>query len=220
MSHGLLEFAKRLQRDEAEVDMGEPARLEQDPVCGMMVDQWALQALHRGVGYAFCSQQCRERFVSAPGLYVGRKPLAPKQQGMVVMKRRRIVLAAPLTQAQFTGLNGALLSMMGVTAVRSGEQMVDSARDPQHTESESGMNDRIEVLEITYDLLQATALQLECKIVERNATLSNAWGEKLQRDFIHYLEQCELEDLAIRPPAQAGREVRTRHVACSFERTV
>ncbi len=201
--------------------MGEPVRLEPDPVCGMMVDQWAFQVLHRGVGYAFCSQQCRERFDSAPGLYVGRHSLlAPKQKGMEVIKRRRIVLGEPLTQAQFTELNDALLSMMGVTALRSVEPMVDSGRDLQHTESESRMTSRIEVLEITYDLLQATALQLERKIVERNATLSNGWGEKLQRDYIHYLEQCELEDLAIRPAAQAGCDVRTRHVAFSFQRRV
>ena len=200
--------------------MGESVRLERDPVCAMMVDEGALQVLHRGVGYAFCSQQCRERFVSAPGLYVGRKLLAPKQKGMEMIKCRRMVLGVPLTHAQFVELNDALLSMMGVTAVRSAEPMADSGLDLRRTKSESRMAGRIEALEITYDLLQATALQLERKIVERSATLSNGWGQKLQRDCIHYLEQCELEDLAIRPAAQAGRDPRARRVAFSFQRTV
>lgn len=200
--------------------MGESVRLERDPVCAMMVDEWALQVLHHGVGYAFCSQQCRERFDAAPGLYVGRHSLlAPKQKGMEVIKRRRMVLGEPLTQAQFVELNDALLSMMGVMTVRSVERLVDVGRNLQQSEGESRMTGRIEVLEITYDLLQATALQLERKIVERNATLSNGWGEKLQRDFIHYLEQCELDDLAIRPTARAGCGGRARHVAFGFQRT-
>ena len=126
--------------------MGESVRLERDPVCAMMVDEGALQVLHRGVGYAFCSQQCRERFVSAPGLYVGRKLLAPKQKGMEMIKCRRMVLGVPLTQAQFVELNDALLSMMGVTAVRSAEPMADSGLDLRRTKSESRMAGRIQAL--------------------------------------------------------------------------
>lgn len=199
--------------------MAESVRLERDPVCGMMVDEWAHQVVHRGVGYAFCSLQCHERFSSAPSLYVGRRSLlAPKQKGMEVIKRRRIALGAPLTLAQFVELKDALLSMMGVMTVRSVERMVGKGRDLQQSEIDSRMTHRIEQLEITYDLLQATALQLERKIAERNAALSNGWGEKLQRDFIHYLEQCELDDLAIRPAAQAGGDGRTRHVAFGFQR--
>lgn len=221
ISPDAMEFAEWRRQNALEIDMGESGRLEPDPVCGMMVDEWALQLVHHGVGYAFCSPQCRERFDAAPGLYVGRHSLlAPKQKGMEVIKRRRMLLGKPLTQAQFVELNDALLSMMGVTAVRSVEPMADSGPDLQRTEGESRMAGRIEVLEITYDLLQATALQLERKIVERNATLSNRWGQKLLRDCIHYFEHCELEDLAIRPAAQVECEPRTRHAASSFQRTV
>lgn len=198
--------------------MDESVRLERDPVCGMMVDEWAHQVVHRGVGYAFCSLQCRERFVSAPGLYVGRTLLAPKQKGMELIKRRRMEFGVPLTQAQFVELNDALLSMMGVMTLRSVEVMVDAGCDLQRSGSETGMTVSIKAAEVSYDLLQATALQLERKIVTLNATLSNEWGEKLQRDFIHYLEQCELDDLAIRPGAQAKRDGRTRHAAYSFQR--
>ena len=188
--------------------MNEPGRLERDPVCGMMVGEWERQVVYRGVGYAFCSQQCRERFSSGPGLYVGRHSVwAPKQKGMEVVKRRRMVLAVPLTQARFDGLKGTLLSMMGVIEVRSLARMVDRDCNLQGAESGIQMTIRINALEITYDLLQATAKQLECKIVEQNATLSDRWGDQLLRDFVHYQEMCELDDLQIRD-AKLVRQIR------------
>jgi len=184
--------------------MDEAVRLERDPVCGMMVGERERQVVYRGVGYAFCSQQCRERFISAPRLYVGRRGLlAPKQKGVEVIKRRCMVPASPLTQAQFTELRAALLSMMGVIAVRPVERMVDGRREPWRVEGETPVPPCIEAAEVSYDLLQATAEQLDRKIVELNATLSNGWGEKLQRDFIHYLEQCELEDLVMHATGQS-----------------
>ena len=198
--------------------MDESGRLERDPVCGMMVDERALQVLHRGVGYAFCSHQCHERFSAAPGLYVGRHSLlAPKQKGVEVIKRRRMALALPLTQARFVELQGALLSMMGVTAVRSVERRGDGRDERQPMERGTRAILRIDAVEISYDLLQATAAQLEQKMAELNATLSNGWGEKLQRDFIHYLEKCELDDLEIHAPALAGLDHRTRRTASGFE---
>jgi len=183
--------------------MDEAVRLERDPVCGMMVDEWERQVVYRGVGYPFCSEQCRERFISAPLLYVGRHGLlAPKQKGVEVIKRRCMVPASPLTQAQFVELQTALLSMMGVIAVRAVERVVDGRREPWRVEGETPLPRCIEAAEVSYDLLQATAVQIDRKIVELNATLSNGWGEKLQRDFIHYLEQCELEDLAMHAAGQ------------------
>jgi len=199
ISHDAMELARWQPQDELEVDMDEPGRMERDPVCGMMVGEWEHQVVHRGVGYAFCSQQCRERFSSGPGLYVGRRRvLAPKQKGMEVIKRRRMRLGVPLTQARLVELQDTLLSMMGVIAVRPVERMHDAGCNAQPVQSGTRMTDRIELVEITYDLLQATALQLEHKIAQLDATLSNGWGEKLQRDFIHYLEKCELDDLEIR----------------------
>lgn len=101
ISHDAMQVARWQPQDELEVDMDVPGRMERDPVCGMMVGEWEHPFVHRGVGYAFCSQQCRERFSSGPGLYVGRRRLlAPKQQGMEVIKRRRMRLGVPLTQAR------------------------------------------------------------------------------------------------------------------------
>ncbi len=180
-------------------------RLEKDPVCGMMVGEWENQFVYRGIGYAFCSQQCRERFISAPELYVGRRGLlAPKQNGMEVIKRKRMPLSLPLTQAEFFELRGALLSMMGVIAVHPVQRMTEGRLGAQRAESRSSTTMRIEAVAITYDLFQATAEQLERKCAELNVAPSNRWGEKLLRDFIHYMEKCELEDLQSRAAVLAG----------------
>jgi uncharacterized protein len=43
-----------------------------DPVCGMKVDRSkALQAVHRGRTYFFCSEHCRSQFEAAPDSYAG-----------------------------------------------------------------------------------------------------------------------------------------------------
>lgn len=176
--------------------MNELGGKEKDPVCGMLVDPLRYQVLFRGVGYAFCSQQCRERFTAGPGLYVGRRrSLSPKQKGMELIKRRRMALGLPLTEAQFDSLRIALLAMMGVTAVRSVDSAADRTRDSREPEAAARTAALIETVEITYDLLQATAAQLERRMAELNAPPSDGWGRRLERDFIHYLEICELDDL-------------------------
>lgn len=194
-------------------------RLEKDPVCEMMVDEWENQFVYRGIGYAFCSQQCRERFISAPELYVGRRGLlAPKQKGMEVVKRKHMPLSVPLAQVDFFELKGALLSMMGVMAVHSVSPMAEGKPGAPGFENRRSATLHIEALLITYDLLQATAAQLERKCAEFNVVASNRWGEKLLRDFIHYLEKCELEELRNRPVVPAGEAERTRRTASVFQR--
>lgn len=41
------------------------------PVCGMEVHRHQLELEYRGMHFAFCSEQCRERFETDPHLYVG-----------------------------------------------------------------------------------------------------------------------------------------------------
>lgn len=201
--------------------MDESGRFEQDPVCGMMVNESENQLLYRGVGYAFCSQQCRERFASAPGLYVGHHGmLAPKQKGIALIKRRVIELGVALPRARFAELKAALLSMMGVIAVRPVTGGSHERRELQWIRSQPLVSNDVEGAEIRYDLLQATAIQLERRIVELDATLSNRWGERLRRDFIHYLEQCELDDLVIRHTDPARADARPNHtVSALYART-
>jgi hypothetical protein len=88
----------------------------------------------------------------------------------------------------------------------------------QRVESRNPMTTHIEAVAITYDLLQATAEQLERKCAELNVVPSNRWGEKLQRDFIHYLEKCELEDIQSRAAVLAGGGDRSRRTASGLQR--
>jgi len=148
-----------------------------DPVCGMDVDPAQLETVYEGIHYAFCSEQCRQRFIANPHLYIGVPgEKAPKQKGMELFKRRRFQLDAPLAPQEAAVLTEALGAMMGVKAVDiQGDNMVT----------------------ITYDLLQATADQLEAKMAEAGAKLGEGWAERLRRDFVHYIEECEVGNLEV-----------------------
>lgn len=150
-----------------------------DPVCGMSVPPTQLETIFEGIHYAFCSEQCRERFVANPHLYIGMPgEKAPKQKGVELFKQRRFQLDAPLTSQDAAILAEALGAMMGVKAIEiQGDVTVT----------------------ITYDLLQTTASQLEAKMVEVGAQLGNGWSERLRRSFVHYIEECEVENLEVHP---------------------
>jgi len=58
-----------------------PPKTDLDPVCGKTVHtDKAKSVVHDGTVYYFCSNECRDRFETAPQLYVGQKPnREPKQ---------------------------------------------------------------------------------------------------------------------------------------------
>jgi YHS domain-containing protein/copper chaperone CopZ len=149
--------------------------LVKDPVCGMEVNPHRNEVVYLQIHYAFCSLQCMERFLADPHLYVGHPGhSAPKQQGMEVIKRRRLSLASPVPPDHVTALTEAVRAMMGVKSVTvSGDE-----------------------IEITYDLLQATAEQIEAKLAEAGARIGEEWPERLRLAFIHYTEECEIGNLA------------------------
>lgn len=150
--------------------------LIRDPLCGMQVepDHYTIEYLQ--MHYAFCFRQCQERFLENPHLYVG-LPVqkAPRQEGREVTKQRRLRLALPLSSAQEDEVAQALRDTMGIKAVTT-----------------SG--DRIEM---TYDLLQATAEQIESRLEEVGARLGEGWAERLRRAFVHYEEECEVDNLEV-----------------------
>lgn len=151
---------------------------ETDPVCGMQVDAEALQITYEGIKFAFCSEQCRQRFLANPHLYIGVPgEKAPKQKGAEVIKCRRFRLDRPLSGPDATLLKEGLEVMMGIKEVQVIEDTVA----------------------ITYDLLQATAEQIESRIGEIGLHLGADWTERLQRGFIHYFEECEVENLEVTP---------------------
>ncbi len=149
-----------------------------DPVCGMAVPPDQHARTFRGMHFAFCSEQCRERFLRSPGLYVGRPDWRPvKARGRRVTKRRRIRLEHPLASRQAEAVRSRLEAMMGVDAVLI----------------------RGDKVEIVYDLLQATADQIERALGEAGAELGRGWAERLRRAFVHYEEEVESENLGAPP---------------------
>lgn len=154
-----------------------------DPVCGAEVNAHQNETVYLGIHYAFCSQQCRDRFVAHPHLYVGlpgRK--APKQEGMEVLKRRRLHLDPALSSEQASLLSDALATMTGVKQVFAEGDKV----------------------EITYDLLQVTAEQIEARIAEICLCLGGDWLERLRLAFVHYQEECEAGNLEVQEPHVYG----------------
>ena len=133
-----------------------------DVVCDMMVALDRHATDFQGSTYAFCSAQCRERFVANPHLYIGLpgQP-APKQQGLPVLKRRRFVLDTALDDRAAAILHARISAMMGIEALT-----IDRAN-----------------IEVTYDLLQSTAAQIESALGEAGASLGEGWGEQLRRGF-------------------------------------
>lgn len=158
--------------------MGQGSEKVRDPVCQMLVapDQYAID--YQGMAFAFCSQQCKDRFLASPHLYVGVPgERAPKQAGQEVIKRRRLRLDQPLSASSAHKVTDQLLAMMGVYAV-----------DIDGNE-----------LTITYDLLQATAEQVEATLKQAGARLGAGWGERLRRAFVHYLEETEVASREVQP---------------------
>ncbi|MFH1820111.1 YHS domain-containing protein [Thiobacillus sp.] len=150
-----------------------------DPVCGMDVAPAQFETTYEGLHYAFCSEQCRQRFAANPHLYVGVPgEKAPGQKGVELFKRRRFQLDAPLDAPDAAVLTEALGAMMGVKTV----------------EIEDG-----NTVTLTYDLIQATAEQLEAKMAEVGAKLGAGWAERLRRGFVHYMEETEVGNLEVHP---------------------
>ena len=148
-----------------------------DPVCGMEVAPKQFETVYEGLHYAFCSAQCRQRFLANPHLYVGVPgEKAPAQAGVERLKRRRFRLDAPLAAQDAAILTEALGAMMGVKAIEI-----------------EGAN----TVTLTYDLIQATAEQIEAKMGEVGARLGAGWAARLRRGFVHYMEECEAGNLEV-----------------------
>lgn len=149
-------------------------RKVRDPVCGMLVELDQRVFEFQGLRFAFCSQQCRDRFESNPHIYIGQAGRsAAKQRGEVRIKTRTMKLHSPITDEFKLVLRDSLHEMMGVKHVRIEGNIV----------------------QITYDLLEATAEQIGQTIEESGNRLSQSLGTKLRHAFVHCLEEIELDAL-------------------------
>lgn len=132
---------------------------------------------HFGAEYSFCSHQCRENFLAHPRLYVGDH--APAREGRHIIKHRRFKLELPLGKNEAKIVEQALAAMMGLLEVRIRGAEVD----------------------VVYDLLVATAAQVEERFTQAGARLGQGWGERFRSGWLHYIEENELENLEAVPRA-------------------
>jgi len=137
-----------------------------------------LALVYQDMHFAFCSVQCQERFSANPHLYIGvPTQQAPRQRGTRILKRRGFDLEAPLSTEQARRLSDAVGAMMGI------RQVSIEGRE----------------IHISYDLLEATAEQIERTLVEAGAHLGDGWRERLQRALVHYTEEWETASLEVTP---------------------
>lgn len=148
--------------------------VDKDPVCGMVVDAHKIEIVYAGIHYAFCSNQCRERFEANPHLYIGHPGhKAPKQRGVQVVKQRRFKVEQSLTPLEAKLLIEDLHGMMGIREVHVDDMVID----------------------VTYDLMEATAEQIEERLAEAGLKLGGDWPERLRRGFVHFLEENEVSSM-------------------------
>jgi YHS domain-containing protein len=142
----------------------------------MQVPSGQLALVYQTMHFAFCSEQCRERFQATPHLYVGVPgEKAVKQEGQELLKHRCFRLERTLSTEQARIVVDALTAMMGVKQV-----VIDDTG-----------------IRINYDLLEATAEQIERTLVETGTRLGEGWTERLRRALVHYAEDCEAENLQV-----------------------
>ncbi len=145
-----------------------------DPVCQMQVDIGSHEYIFQGMSFSFCSRQCHERFKHNPHLYIGKpgKPAA-KQQGISVIRKRRLLLDSPVPQELEYQIYAVLDELMGIKKI-----------------SISG-----DSIEIIYDLLEVSTQQIETALEDKGKALSITWRNRLKNAFIHYIEDTELDNL-------------------------
>ena len=121
---------------------------------------------YAGSHYAFCSAQCKERFLANPHIYIGFPGhAAPAQRWKKVIKCRRFLLLAPLDRIQAEQVKRALLEMMGIYKI-----CIEGNK-----------------VEIQYDLIQVTTEQVAEKLALIGADLGGGWIDRLKLEFINNL---------------------------------
>ena len=122
------------------------------PVCGMNVGKHEHEITYQQMQFSFCSEQCKERFLAHPHLYIGYPDQpAPKQMGQVDLKRRHLTLHDPLSVEGAELVQELLNGLMGVKeAIASGNTIT-----------------------VTYDLLQESLKEMEQVLIEVGARLGD-----------------------------------------------
>ncbi|HEY5734729.1 MAG TPA: YHS domain-containing protein [Gammaproteobacteria bacterium] len=149
---------------------------KRDPVCEMIVPEMEFPVEYRGMHFAFCSKQCRERFLEMPHLYIGYVgQKAPKQEGIEVIKNRKLVLSHPLDLDHEQKITTAVDKMMGMKKIHIKGRLIH----------------------VKYDLLQATLKQIEKVIENEGAMFSDRWVDRVKRNVVHFFEANECSGMSV-----------------------
>lgn len=152
------------------------SEIVEDYVCHMQVPSTSFPTEYAGSHYAFCSEQCRERFLANPRVYVGYPgKKAPGQEGRQIIKRHRLTLSAPLDAVQAEQVKQALCEMMGVNEVQADKNKI----------------------EVEYDLMQATLEQISAKLASVGAELGGGWVERIKLALINNMEEVEISGMQV-----------------------
>ena len=150
--------------------------LYNDPVCGAPLTDHNIEVVHSGISCFFCSNQCRERFLANPHLYIGYPGhQAPKQRGVQALRRRHFKLEQALTPQQADIFINYLKMVVGVKLVDIDGLLLD--------------------IQIIYDLMIVTAEQIEDRLHGIGLSLGSEWPERLRRGFINFIEELEVSGL-------------------------
>jgi len=141
------------------------------PVCGMAVASSAYVKEHDKMYFYFCSEQCQSNFSTRPNLYIKRLPGHPQPPQL---KQRTLHLVEPLNAENSASITAHLQQLMGM----------------QHI----AINDN--KLQLEYDLLQVTEVQIEQSLNEIGVQLGEGWVERLRRAWVHERENNELDNLS------------------------
>ena len=153
-----------------------------DVVCGMDITTDDITIDYQGIHYVFCSEQCLQRFKSNPHLYIGFPGIeAPKHAGKDAIRSRTLMLSEPISQELADKMVDAVLDMMGVQTI-----IVQDNR-----------------IQVTYDLLQVTEVQIVESIVKVGALLDDGWKESVRRAFIESFEETELAAMEASPKSMS-----------------
>jgi len=146
----------------------------QCPVCDMVVTENNVTYEYQNINFFFCSEQCQERFITNPHLYIGHSGrAAAKQRGESIIKKRIIKLEQPVPDEIAELITSGLCDMMGIKEVN-----IDGGN-----------------ISISYDIIEVTAKQIENKIEGMGKQIKDNWIEHLKLAFVHYIEETEIDNL-------------------------
>ncbi|MFV1973698.1 MAG: YHS domain-containing protein [Thiohalobacterales bacterium] len=143
--------------------MSRNSTILEDLVCGMSVGTDEISADYQGNHYAFCSEQCRERFQGNPQRYTDPESNAPEPGKRDYYAYRTLKLAETLPLDVAERLTEHVRALMGI-------QYIEIYDDE---------------IEMSYDPNQVTESQIETAICHSGEGMGEEWTAVLDRVFIY-----------------------------------